>query len=84
MHRDLHWALSSVTNDSGSPVSGFDVRRWAPETRSFELLASEPASSRSFYDRTQPTATTVYYRVSVRYADGTESGASEEVVAVTG
>ncbi|MFD0316043.1 PA14 domain-containing protein [Streptomyces flavalbus] len=81
-HRDLHWALPSDRNDSGSPLTGFDIRRWNPQSKAFELIASEPADSQSFYDLTQPSATTVYYRLTVRYADGTESGASE-VVAVT-
>ncbi|MET8327324.1 hypothetical protein [Streptomyces sp. NPDC005181] len=35
-----------------------------------------------WWDSTQPTGTTVYYRVTVHYADGTESGASQ-TVAVT-
>ncbi|MFE6282906.1 PA14 domain-containing protein [Streptomyces sp. NPDC057877] len=81
-HRDLHWALSSDRNENGSAVSGFAVRRWNPQTGVFDLVGTEPADSRSWWDLAQPSGTTVYYRVTVRYADGTESGASE-VAAVT-
>ncbi|MET8743756.1 PA14 domain-containing protein [Streptomyces sp. NPDC004728] len=81
----LTWALSSATNEHGSAVSGFNIYRWNPRTRTFDLIGTEPednSSSGSWFDRTQPTATTVYYRVTVLYADGSESGATE-TVAVT-
>ncbi|MFC9752112.1 hypothetical protein [Streptomyces sp. NPDC056921] len=81
----LTWALSSATNEHGSAVSGFNIYRWNPRTRAFDLIGTEPednSSSGSWFDRTQPTGTTVYYRVTVLYADGSESGATE-TVAVT-
>lgn len=81
----LAWALSSATNENGSKVSGFAIHRWNRQTGTFDLIGTEPednSSDGSWYDRTQPTATTVYYRVTVLYADGTESGATE-TVAVT-
>ncbi|MFF3957252.1 PA14 domain-containing protein [Streptomyces sp. NPDC001890] len=82
----LTWALSSDTNENGSAVSGFNIYRWNPRTATFDLIGTEPednSSSGSWFDSTQPAATTVYYRVTVRYADGSESGATE-AVAVTG
>lgn len=81
----LSWARSSDTNEDGSRVSGFAVYRWNPGTAEFERVGSEPEddSSTGFWqDRARPAATTVYYRVTVLYEDGTESGASE-AVAVT-
>ncbi|MET9513693.1 hypothetical protein [Streptomyces sp. NPDC002994] len=45
-------------------------------------MGTEPkgdSTSWSWYDRTLPAATTVYYRVSVLFADGTESGETEAV-----
>ncbi|OEJ59975.1 hypothetical protein BGM19_20285 [Streptomyces agglomeratus] len=74
----LSWWLS--VEEDGSKVSGYKIRRWNPQTESFELIGTEPNGSGdiSWY-ASMPTATTVYYRVSVLYTDGTESGASEAV-----
>ncbi|MDT9685324.1 PA14 domain-containing protein [Streptomyces sp. TRM76323] len=81
----LHWWLSSDTNENGSKVSAFNIRRWNPQTRTFELIGTEPrgdsASGWNWSDRSLPAATTVYYRVSALYEDGTESGAAEAVTA---
>ncbi|WP_274560840.1 PA14 domain-containing protein [Streptomyces spiramyceticus] len=75
----LSWWLS--VEEDGSKVSGFNIRRWNPQTKAFELIGTEPSGSgtRSWYDTDMPAATTVYYRVSVLYTDGTESGATEAV-----
>ncbi|MFE7216672.1 fibronectin type III domain-containing protein [Streptomyces sp. NPDC057611] len=81
----ITWALSSAEHENGSPVSGFAIHRWNPRTGTFDLIGTEPEDASStghWVDDTQPAATTVYYRVTVLYADGTESGASE-AVAVT-
>lgn len=78
----VYWFLSSDTNENGSKVSGFNIRRWNPQTETFDLIGTEPrgdSTTWSWYDRTLPAATTVYYRVSVLYADNTESGATEAV-----
>jgi fibronectin type 3 domain-containing protein len=81
----ISWYLTSDRNEDGSPVSGFAIHRWNRQTGTFDLVGTEPrgnTTSWSWWDRTQPAATTVYYRVTVLYADGTTSGASE-AVAVT-
>ncbi|MGW1192046.1 PA14 domain-containing protein [Streptomyces sp. NPDC002559] len=78
----ISWFLSSDRNENGSPVSGFAIHRWNPRTATFERIGTEPednAGSGDWTDLDQPAATTVYYRVTVLYADGTESGASETV-----
>ncbi|MFD8072679.1 PA14 domain-containing protein [Streptomyces sp. NPDC059718] len=76
----LHWFLTDDRNANGSPVTAFTVSRWNRQSGSFDVLATEPKGNSTDWhwsDRTQPAATTVYYRVTVLYADGTESGASE-------
>lgn len=75
----LSWWLS--VEEDGGKVSGYKNRRWNPQTRAFELIGTEPSGtgSTTWYDPGMPAATTVYYRVSVLYADGTESGQSEAV-----
>jgi hypothetical protein len=85
-HGRLHGELTDDRNESGSPVSGFTVRRWNRQSGTFDLIGTEPrgdSTSWSWLDRTHPAATTVYYRVTVLYADGTASGESE-TVSVTG
>ncbi|MDF6018556.1 PA14 domain-containing protein [Streptomyces sp. JH34] len=77
----LSWALGGSGNLA--EVSGFAVRRWNPQTGVFDLVRTEPRDNVTTWhwrDTAAPPATTVYYRVSVLYADGTESGASETVV----
>ena len=76
----LSWALSSADNENGSAVTGFNVYRWNRQTEAFDPVGTEPedTSSTGFWvDRDLPAATTVYYRVTVVYADGSESGASQ-------
>ncbi|MGV9579913.1 PA14 domain-containing protein [Streptomyces sp. NPDC003509] len=77
----LSWALGSSENLAD--VTGFAVRRWNPQTGVFDLVRTEPrdaVTSWHWRDPAAPPASTVYYRVSVLYADGTESGASETAV----
>lgn len=84
-NNSIHWYLTSDRNEDGSPVSGFAIHRWNRQTGTFDLIHTEPRGNTtgwSWWDWTQPDATTVYYRVTALYADGTESGAYE-AVAVT-
>ncbi|MFE1406628.1 PA14 domain-containing protein [Streptomyces sp. NPDC058770] len=80
----ISWGFVDTTgNENGSPATDILVRRWNPQTGEFDLINTSPSNSgSSYWDLTQPSATTVYYRLSVRYADGTESAATE-AVAVT-
>ncbi|MEU6340661.1 PA14 domain-containing protein [Streptomyces sp. NPDC046977] len=81
-NKTITWHLTSAENENGSPVSGFAIHRWNQQSGTFDLIHTEPrGDSTSWYwqDRTQPDATTVYYRITVLYADGTESGAWETV-----
>ncbi|MFC9914767.1 fibronectin type III domain-containing protein [Streptomyces sp. NPDC127197] len=78
----LAWALGADTNAADSPVTGFNIYRWNRTTGAYELIGTEPEDNSStgyWLDRTMPAATTVYYRLTVVYADGTESEASEDV-----
>ncbi|MER6737827.1 fibronectin type III domain-containing protein [Streptomyces puniciscabiei] len=78
----LTWFLSGDVDPR--QVTGFRVYRWNPATAAFDLAGTEPwehTSDVHWYDRAMPPATTVYYRVTVVYADGTESGASEIALA---
>lgn len=77
----LSWALGS--SETLGEVSGFAVHRWNPQTGAFELVRTEPRGDSTTWhwkDPAVPAETTVYYRVSVLYADGTTSGASETSV----
>ncbi|MFF1964314.1 fibronectin type III domain-containing protein, partial [Streptomyces sp. NPDC058232] len=79
----IHWLLTNDENTDGSPVTSFTVRRWNRESGTFDILGTVlrgDATGWDWYDRPQPSATTVYYRVTALYADGTESGASERAV----
>ncbi|MET9587656.1 PA14 domain-containing protein [Streptomyces sp. NPDC006539] len=76
----IHWLLTNDENTDGSPVTSFTVRRWNRESGTFDILGTVlrgDSTGWDWYDRPQPSATTVYYRVTALYADGTESGASE-------
>lgn len=74
----LSWALAS--SESLGEVSGFAIHRWNPVTEAFDLVRTEPRDNVTTWhwvDGALPPETTAYYRVSVLYADGTTSGASE-------
>ncbi|MET9595766.1 PA14 domain-containing protein [Streptomyces sp. NPDC006516] len=77
----LSWALGS--SETLGEVSGFAIHRWNPQTGVFDLVRTEPKGAGTTWnwkDPAVPSETTVYYRVSVLYADGTTSGASETSV----
>ncbi|AKJ11868.1 hypothetical protein ABB07_18020 [Streptomyces incarnatus] len=76
------WFLSGDVDPR--QVTGFRVYRWNPAAAAFDLAGTEPwehTSDVHWYDRAMPPATTVSYRVTVVYADGTESGASDIALA---
>lgn len=73
----ISWGGTGDRNENGSRVSGVAVHRWNPETETFDLIGVDDSGAGYWWDNTQPAGTTVYYRVTVRYEDGTESGASE-------
>ncbi|WP_330246717.1 MULTISPECIES: hypothetical protein [unclassified Streptomyces] len=73
----ISWGGAGDRNENGSRVSGVAVHRWNPETETFDLIGVDDSSAGYWWDSTQPAGTTVYYRVTVRYEDGTESGASQ-------
>lgn len=76
--RDFNLYLEDTTNENGSEATGFNVRRWNPATGTFDLLGTgEISYPMSWHDADQPKATTLFYRFTVVYADGTESGATE-------
>ncbi|MET8401599.1 hypothetical protein [Streptomyces sp900116325] len=58
-------------------MSGVAVHRWNPQTETFDLIGVDDSSDGYWWDGTQPAGTTAFYRVTVRYEDGTESGASQ-------
>ncbi|WP_203182690.1 PA14 domain-containing protein [Streptomyces pratensis] len=74
----ISWALASST--TLGEVTGFAIHRWNPVTQTFDPVRTEPrdnVTSWNWVDPALPPASTVYYRISVLYADGTTSGASE-------
>jgi fibronectin type 3 domain-containing protein len=73
----ISWGSTGDRNENGSRMSGVAVHRWNPETEAFDLIGVDDTSAGYWWDSTQPAGTTVYYRVTVRYEDGTESGASQ-------
>ncbi|MEU9851207.1 PA14 domain-containing protein [Streptomyces sp. NPDC047985] len=74
----ITWGFVGTANENGSPATDIVIRRWNPRTSEFDLINTSPHDSgSSYWDTTRPPATTVYYRLSVRYADGTESGATQ-------
>ncbi|MFI5633563.1 PA14 domain-containing protein [Streptomyces sp. NPDC051664] len=77
----ISWGGTGDRNENGSRVSGVAVHRWNPETGTFDLIGVDDSNAGYWWDSTQPTGTTVYYRVTVRYEDGTESGASQTAAA---
>ncbi|MFI9626918.1 PA14 domain-containing protein [Streptomyces sp. NPDC052042] len=76
----ISWGFVDPDGNS-NPATHIVIRRWNPGTKEFDVIGTEPSNTSSFWDLTQPAATTVFYRLSVRYADGTESGATERAVA---
>ncbi|WP_406393076.1 fibronectin type III domain-containing protein [Streptomyces sp. NBC_00887] len=75
--------LEDTTNENGSEATGFNVRRWNPATGTFDLLGTgEISYPMSWHDADQPKATTLFYRFTVVYADGTESGATQMAGAI--
>lgn len=77
----MSWALGGGGNLA--TVTGFAIRRWNPQTRVLDLVGTEPrddVTSWHWRETAAPPASTVYYRGSVRHADGTEPGASETAV----
>ncbi|MFC8225795.1 PA14 domain-containing protein [Streptomyces sp. NPDC057287] len=77
----MSWALAA--SESLGEVSGFAIHRWNPLTSTFDLVRTEPIGAGTTWhwlDPALPPASTVYYRVSVLYTDGTTSGASETAV----
>ncbi|MFG3539362.1 MULTISPECIES: PA14 domain-containing protein [Streptomyces] len=70
--------LEDTTNENGSEATGFAVHRWNPANGTFDLVGTGGIHHpMSWHDAHQPTATTLFYRFTVLYADGTESGASQ-------
>lgn len=75
----ISWGFAGSPSENGSPATDILIRRWNPSTGEFDLISTSPSGSgSSYWDTTRPPATTVYYRLSVRYADGTESAATQK------
>ncbi|MFB6705359.1 hypothetical protein ACFCW6_11690 [Streptomyces sp. NPDC056333] len=49
--------------------------------RTFYANTTFSRTPKGWWDSTQPAGTTVFYRVTVRYEDGRESGASQTTAA---
>ncbi|MET7480764.1 PA14 domain-containing protein, partial [Streptomyces sp. NPDC005648] len=61
---------------------GYQVYRWNPDTGAYEQLAATTTAT-SYHDTGAAKGTTHFYRVTARYADGTESapGADHAIMA---
>ncbi|MFD4525229.1 fibronectin type III domain-containing protein [Streptomyces sp. NPDC058470] len=60
--------------DPHGTATGFNVYRWDGSTGTYALLTDTPVGlSDSYHDNTAPAATTVFYKVTAAYADGTEA-----------
>ncbi|WP_416961050.1 fibronectin type III domain-containing protein [Streptomyces sp. Agncl-13] len=70
----LHWGYDADDDPHGA-ATGFHVYRWNPATAAYGRLDDTPlaADESSYTDYAAPFGTTVYYRVTAVYADGTES-----------
>ncbi|MFJ3661933.1 fibronectin type III domain-containing protein [Streptomyces sp. NPDC090119] len=79
----ISFALSSEADEGGRRATGLNVYRWNPGTRVFDKLTATPEAplSEEYADRELPQGTTSFYRVTVVFDDGTESGATQTAVA---
>ncbi len=76
----ISWTLSTDPRN----ISAFNIYRWNHDTQEFALIGTDPGNNSGtgiWVDNTEPRGTTVYYRVTALWMDGTESGATEAVTA---
>ncbi|MFF0382650.1 fibronectin type III domain-containing protein [Streptomyces sp. NPDC004286] len=82
----VSWILSPAADEGGRKATGLNVYRWNPATHVFDKLTATPVErpgggSGGYADMHLPQGTTSFYRVTVVFDDGTESGASQTAVA---
>ncbi|MBQ0983703.1 hypothetical protein KBZ10_04025 [Streptomyces sp. F63] len=72
---DLRWGYSPETDPSGTAATGFHIYRWNPSEGAYVRLTGTPldADAWDYSDTAAPDNSTLYYRITVVYADGTES-----------
>ncbi|MEU6817346.1 PA14 domain-containing protein [Streptomyces sp. NPDC046860] len=77
------WILSPEADQPGRKAIGFNVHRWNPTTHTFDRLTTTPLprTDNGYADMHLPQHTTTFYRVTIVFDDGTESGAAETAVA---
>jgi fibronectin type 3 domain-containing protein len=82
-HGWISWILSPEADGNGRRATGFHVYRWNPDTHVFDRLTATPVprGESGYWDMTMPQGTTSFYRVTVVFDDGTESGATQTAVA---
>lgn len=60
--------------DPHGTATGYNVYRWDASTGTYVLLTDAPVGLSDWYsDQTAPAATTVFYKVTAAYADGSEA-----------
>ncbi|MDX2936809.1 fibronectin type III domain-containing protein [Streptomyces ipomoeae] len=70
---DMGWAYDAEQDPNG-PATHFRVYRWDPATAAYVKLGDTADASRNSYqDAKAKAGTTLFYRVTAVYADGTES-----------
>ncbi|MGI5138531.1 MULTISPECIES: hypothetical protein [unclassified Streptomyces] len=71
---ELHWDYEPERDGHGTAI-GFHVYRWDREAGAYARLTGTPLTpDTSWYtDATAPRDSTLYYRVTAVYEDGTES-----------
>ncbi|MGW2468354.1 PA14 domain-containing protein [Streptomyces bauhiniae] len=82
-HSWVPWVLSPEADEGGRRATGLNVYRWNPATHVFDKLTATPVprEEAGYWDTMPPHGTTSFYRVTVVFDDGTESGAAQTALA---
>ncbi|MFI0787477.1 PA14 domain-containing protein [Streptomyces lydicus] len=82
-HGWISWISSPEADESGRRPTGLNVYRWNPDTHVFDKLNATPVPREDggYWDTAMPQGTTSFYRVTVVFDDGTETGATQTAVA---